>query len=103
MNIYQKLRSVGALLLISYSPQKDLEKAAAQNVLHKVYRELDRIEAEIYLSEGFQFSPGGGYWFFPREMETLTEEQRREIQERINLKMTPLSQLERAIEEVEKN
>lgn len=97
-------RMVGyAGILISLgcsSPHKDPKKETPLEVLDQVYFELERVESDIYLSEGFQFTPGGGYWFYPNGIKTLSEQQRDEISKRIELRTAGLSKLETAIDEL---
>ena len=56
-------------------------------------------EADIYSSEGFQFSPGGGYYFYPRGMEVLTESQREEIQKKLECKLSGMNYLSERIDD----
>ena len=100
MKLYQQLLSAGALIVMSCSSQEEEKKAVAREVLQEVYNHLDHVESQIYLSEGFEFTPGGGYWFYPNGMKNLTEQQRDEISKRLELRTVGLSKLEKKLDEM---
>ncbi len=100
MKLYQQLLSAGALIVMSCSSQEEEKKAVAREVLQEVYNHLDHVESQIYLSEGFEFTPGGGYWFYPKGMEILSPQQRDEISKRIELRIAGLSKLEEKLNQM---
>lgn len=86
----------GILISIGCSSHKE----TARELLDQVYFELERVESDIYLTEGFEFTPGGGYWFYPNGMKTLSAQERDEISKRLYQRLEGLSKLEKALDEL---
>lgn len=69
-------------------------------LVRDIHTEALRIEDKVYSDEGFQFSPGGGFYFYPGGREKLTEEQRREISRKIETKLETMNQLTNRIDKI---
>ncbi|MEK6938307.1 MAG: hypothetical protein AABX04_04655 [Nanoarchaeota archaeon] len=66
----------------------EIEKAVESALTHA--------KSEIYIVEGMQFSAGGGYFYLPKGMDR-SEQERKEISDRIKVKESVLYDLEKRI------
>ncbi len=117
MKIYKALGYIGTLavgLTIGYFAKEipkvkdtdvNIKRAFCleekQRILSEMRRESAHIESRVYSNEGFYFSPGGGYWFYP-EGSKLTQIQKDEISRRINTRLEAMNDLTETIYSLEK-
>ncbi|MFH0701849.1 MAG: hypothetical protein V2A62_05450 [Candidatus Woesearchaeota archaeon] len=81
--------------LIQNKQQECAERVA--EIERKIQYAIGKEQAYIYSSEGMQFSPGGGYFFLPDGMK-LSEQERKEIRDRINGKEAVLDKLQKRVD-----
>lgn len=81
--------AVSSGLIISYLKNSEF-KSELNEIRNFAGDKGWKIEREIFESEGFEFTPGGGYWFYPKGMTKLTQYERSIIEKRIDYKMENL-------------
>ncbi len=105
MKLYRALIG-GAALIGSFAlgyVAKQPDDEICRKQVEKVYRQVDRAafiaSGRVRQGEGFVFSPGGGYFYYPRGMAVLTEKQREEISDRLEQKLMGLNYFREELDE----
>ena len=76
-------------------------RAELREVFNDVRGSIRYAQAGIYMNQGFEFSPGGGYFYYPNGNVSLTADQRQEITDKINEQLRPLRDLADDVSEIE--